>query len=1612
MTSKSRPTSSKLNSFFKFRISSKETTLHETLRLDSAKPSDPIDANEIVQQLVPGANSLQSRLRTLEELSGIILSYPFQHISELWIAIEDLLEAGVPHNARKAAWSFMIACIRGQFEDLGMLRAIFYQAINNHEIWEDFDDKLHALKELTNNGRDVYGFEKNIVRLLAHWIASSFEQAKVAQHMSQQRLGMQKSTTSLASLSSTPQLILLQKPIPHFDTTMALLIDVVKFNFVFFDELEIASLLDLLHTICINAPEDTAHTIGFLDVIVRYGYVPTEGLSTFLKILCHTTLSDTYQERAWMITLNLMKSHSAHSAIRLLCLNLRSKDEVVSSAAHTRVIQGSIRLLRRSVWGSTPIDTLSVSFSTILWSLKSAVDFKSKDVNQDIVISLSTLLEKHADDLRDLEYEIIMDVLERLKGSVTEKPAGEHSSTKSFVFGPGGHATSTGHQSHPSNAFRDAYGGLLYRFIDLYSRKKIPGIATRLMTLLASLQDHLPEDTMLLLLDYYYTEHQFYPYTLNWLERLHHLVQVSVIQEKRPKVRSRALQIALDVYDASLDFFHDAIVTAVFLDVFARMDKETDTVVASQVTELLIRATRTASDDLFPRLLDRIVQNIRCGCHIPKQPISGTAIACQSLAAAIGIIDLFQHALYDPNGASRVDMFFSLLVGLAINQDVYKASRLVLLDFLLCLRVDLDHRIFCSTPSTIESMTAATEQLLSEDTRQDRGDRPGLLSGHARNSGLGASAQAASAARQQTGPSAAHPTHNWKQLMQGRTMQASPYVILNIPLYMTGVLSILEQERNFEVYSFVIQRLPSQLFNKHLFCNSSEQITKLHSVLVDMTLRDKFPESLRNLPLSAKRHNIHILAYKVLVILLCYNSKLSTNELHDLVHAFVVGLQRQATCAKICIHALAVCCYELPQSMTKHLPGTVLKLSQIMSTATISVHILEFLSTVARLPMLYSNFVENDYKRVFGIALKYIQYTHSVAGNTTPALTSSTPSSAVSSPISPAVAAQGQSSAATRALPQYVLIMAYQVIDVWFMLQRLAERRKYVPYIIRNLLMANEPGKRVDEQTETCMDMLARYSYANCEPKPKPSLIQQILIGPASKTGKVVTKTWLQGNAFITVRTAHNVGWAEITVRRASGTVSFLLKIENDMFMSGTDELELTSLPGLLRLQEDALVIDAAAQRPRNASVGGDALIDIELASAPPAESESQREEAQHLAAVETFVDPSFLFMQLTSYPDVMARDVPILLAEDDATNRALGVLDRTPVVDFHKIGVVYVGKGQSKEGEILSNTHGSSEYTKFLTGLGSLVRLKNSKIYAGGLDLEMDLDGEYAYSHQDEITQMIFHVATMMPNYPHDVNFDGKKRHIGNDWVTIVFNDSGVDYDFGTISGQFNFMTLVVTPVSMASVTFTEAASRNVWFQVVMLRRPDMPEIGPLATSKIISATELPRFTRQMALHANIYAQVYYQHLQNSVEYVSNWQERLRQIKRVKDRLAANAASNAGQGSGAGGSGQGTSGGGANGTSASGPGGSGHGSSRVGGGPNGASGGSNSNSGATGGGNSSSIGLGLGLGLGLGSSSSSSSGANGTGNQGSGSGSQGQQSQLQSGIMGLEPVVDFTRYS
>ena len=53
------------------------------------------------------------------------------------------------------------------------------------------------------------------------------------------------------------------------------------------------------------------------------------------------------------------------------------------------------------------------------------------------------------------------------------------------------------------------------------------------------------------------------------------------------------------------------------------------------------------------------------------------------------------------------------------------------------------------------------------------------------------------------------------------------------------------------------------------------------------------------------------------------------------------------------------------------------------------------------------------------------------------------------------------------------------------------------------------------------------------------------------------------------------------------------------------------------------------------------------------------------------------------------------------------------------------------------------------------------------------------------------------------DPKCNKKKRHIGNNFVTIVYNDRGVPsepYEFSMIKGQFNYACIVVTPIDQGS--------------------------------------------------------------------------------------------------------------------------------------------------------------------------------------------------------------------
>lgn len=247
---------------------------------------------------------------------------------------------------------------------------------------------------------------------------------------------------------------------------------------------------------------------------------------------------------------------------------------------------------------------------------------------------------------------------------------------------------------------------------------------------------------------------------------------------------------------------------------------------------------------------------------------------------------------------------------------------------------------------------------------------------------------------------------------------------------------------------------------------------------------------------------------------------------------------------------------------------------------------------------------------------------------------------------------------------------------------------------------------------------------------------------------------------------------------------------------------------------------------------------------------------------------------------------------------RTLRGIEQTPVIDTLKIAVLYVGPGQTNETEILSNIDGSPLYLDFLSGLGRLIRLKGQvDIFVGGLDRSDDNDGEYAYAWWDDLTQTVFHCPTMMPNLENNPERSNKKRLVGNDFIKIVYNDSGSEFAFDTIKTSFNMINIVIAPHTPGDWAFTESApaipgtgenvDREDFFRVSLQRAEGIPDFSPFSEPKIVSRRALPIMVRHMSHLANDLA-ARYTYIRDaadmaSAEYITSWRSRLRALERLR---------------------------------------------------------------------------------------------------------------------------------
>lgn len=1389
----------------------------------------------------------------------------------------------------------LTACVKhGSSTDLE--RKEYFDTLTSDLNANDFHLQLAAVVELSKHGKDLSGFHYDVLPLLTRWLRMAWMALEDARKMSKQAPSKSGQKPPFGEETNLHRV---------FD----FVVEVLKFNFIVSAEDETARLIDGIIYIAFHArlSHELRDCVGVLDAIVTYGFIPGDKLQECLKLLCsiHCVVPEA-RDMAWRTIRNLCKSHNGHATVRILLDILRFPILDQSSQSNIREIRGSLTILEKIMAKKGQKGYPIVPFALLMDALSNVVAVEHAKVESEILRLILSLFDDNKrrsnENLMEEDWTLMFEIAKKCSSRTSETSDGRLVEIRSHTLSP---ASSSASSTSGANVVTNI-AQTLYRLIikieeilveappaDFFQRENC-------IHFFAHVQAHLPESCVKLVIDYFTEFRYCYPSDPAWQTNIQTLLDAFFLNRSRStQTRLQALRVVTDVYEMikMMDEQRHADCEYKFVSgILNNIAEERDLSVLEGASAFAVTVADTAENDLFEYIIKQLHQSISSGqAHSPVTltgPRIGTmgnlsAIPSETGTASVttanvitkAIIRIFMQAM-DKSSMKAIRALDEIL-WIAKSNSCETDARLSAMKMLFRLRADWANRIFLTpftesaplasslyrTKASLAKKNAEDEMLQSRNSRVEDSTSLRTIRSASYNQ---LHANMSSPVSKNVGGVNRTPRRNY-QMWLYPDADALPEVVsekasmllvsavddnddsdiqdsfptnkskpLKINIWLETVIGLLQQGCDWEIFSYILVHLPSQLTNQALFRAAVPQIKLLRNVICQQIKNSSFHEPPSQSGL--RKSDVVICLFQLLTIVLSYHKEFSRNEEDEIVKMFVQGMNTWERAAKCCIHALSICCHELPNSVRPVLVNTLHRMSQIITQSQVAVYILEFLACLARLPDLYSNFREEDYRIVFGICFRYLQYAReksqdSKAGTNRNSNPLNRNTSASTDGLRSLMDSSSHPDSADD-LPQYVYALTYHVITFWFLCLRLPDRASQVSWIIKNLVWTDISGRQeVDEQARVTMNFMQRTAYAD---------IDESAADPAftvERFGEIVRKTWLIGLSIVTIEQATRGGCAQVTKRQPSGTSHYI-------------------------------VCEKFEKPPTH-----------QVVSVP----EASRESAD---ADPNIVLPNHLLVQLT-VPWLLTSEGtrPIPLPDDDIIRRAISTFDRIPTVDCHKVGVIYISEDQTEETEILANVMGSSDYIDFLSGLGVLTKLQGATFNTQGLDRQYNADGEYTLSWRDRVTEMVFHVTTLMPtNLDHDPRCSNKKKHIGNDFVNIIFNNSGHPFEFDTFPSEFNFVYIVITPESRASFVSTrlrsERYAETTFYKVQVMSKKGFPEISPAAEMKIMSLKALPEFIRLLALNASVFSLVWANRAGG--EHVSPWRNRLREIARLREKYGS----------------------------------------------------------------------------------------------------------------------------
>uniref|UniRef100_A0AAX7USW7 Tuberin n=1 Tax=Astatotilapia calliptera TaxID=8154 RepID=A0AAX7USW7_ASTCA len=854
------------------------------------------------------------------------------------------------------------------------------------------------------------------------------------------------------------------------------LVNLVKFNSCYLDQ----NVSIMVQKICLLCNRTTSSTdievaLQVLDAVVCYNCLPSDSLTVFIITLCRTVNVKEFCESCWKLMRKVLGTHLGHSAIYTMCRIMEERVYMEDAP----LLRGAVFFVGMALWGAHRLPALKNTPTLVLPSFYKAMSCANEVVSYEIVLSITRLIKKYGKELQVVTWDILLGIIERLLQQIQTIGSAE---LKAIVY------------------------ELLTTVEELYEQNGYHGSTEKFFSLVEKCADKRPDASVLTLISY--RAQSIQPAKEGWIQSLHRLMEKFFRNETRSVIRIKVLHILSFVLSTNRQLYEDELIEMVVIPQLSGIAEDRDLAVRKQATQLLVDLAEGCNTHHFTSLLDIIerVSSRSLVCSGPLEVSERDPTAESPMedvrTAILGLLEILQSKLYSLP-ASHASRVYELLIShLQLHyknkycSTIASTIRLKVFDFFLMMRADSLHRLGVPNKDGVMRFSPYCYCDIGEPEKRVGEKKPAGST----------SPPAGSPAPPAAPPSSAASTRS---------------AYLSYSPAFSVLLQCLKMETDWKVLKLVLDKLPWMLQYKVLLLTSPCNLDQLCSTLCYRLISER----LKKTPEGFSRTDVQLAVIPVLTAITSYHNYLEQSRQRELVQCLETGLIYR--CAKQCVVALTMCTVEMPDIMIKLLPALIVKLTHISATVAMASPMLEFLSTLVRLPHLYANFVAEQYVSVFAISLPYTN-----------------PSK----------------------FNQYIVSLAHHVIAMWFIRCRLPFRKDFVQYITKGLrsnallpfddsheqspfrarsTSLNERPKRMHtstttcslgsadenavtqadeglktvhlELTETCLDMMARYVFSNFSALPKRSPIAEFLLAGGR------SMTWLVGNKLVTITTSGGV---------------------------------------------------------------------------------------------------------------------------------------------------------------------------------------------------------------------------------------------------------------------------------------------------------------------------------------------------------------------------------------------------------------------------------------------------------------------------------------------------------